>query len=260
MGNTKPPPTPAQRANQRKQRLIIAAGAVFLVLLLSLCLWISNALDKKADEKLANDIAEKKSQEDAEFSSRVEYHYQMLVFAVKDEEWRKVDDLIAEFQQHDQVGYKDVRMIIKQDQARDYLNELAQTPLGEHRKRRELYRGLLQLFPENSSYREEYDQNHHALIAQNTTARAAANREKNIERQFSAWDGSHTKLKQLIKSAMHDASSFEHVETKYWKFDDHIVVTTHFRGKNLFGAKALSWVKAKFSVQGDFIEILEESN
>jgi hypothetical protein len=74
--------------------------------------------------------------------------------------------------------------------------------------------------------------------------------------QFSTWDGSHTALKNLIKSNMHDPSSFEHVETKYWTMSDHIVVLTRFRGKNAFGAMVLNYAKAKYDLNGRFIELL----
>ena len=60
-----------------------------------------------------------------------------------------------------------------------------------------------------------------------------------------------------IRQSMNDADSFEHVDTKYWEFKDHIVVSMRFRGTNAFGAKVLNAVKAKVSLDGSELEILE---
>ena len=40
-----------------------------------------------------------------------------------------------------------------------------------------------------------------------------------INNQFSAWDGSHTVLKSLIKKNLNDEKSFEHIETTYIDID-----------------------------------------
>ena len=79
-----------------------------------------------------------------------------------------------------------------------------------------------------------------------------------IEKQFSAWDGSHIKLTRLIKDSMNDPDSYEHVETKYWDMKDHLIVNTTFRGKNAFGGTVKNTVKAKVSLDGENIEILEQ--
>lgn len=41
-------------------------------------------------------------------------------------------------------------------------------------------------------------------------------RVKELESQFSAWDGSHKKLVDFIKTKMNDPESFKHVTTRYW--------------------------------------------
>lgn len=83
-------------------------------------------------------------------------------------------------------------------------------------------------------------------------------RKEMIEKQFSAWDGSHIKLESLIKDSMNDPKSYEHVETKYWDMKDHLIVNTTFRGKNAFGGVVKNAVKAKVSLDGENIEILEQ--
>lgn len=83
-------------------------------------------------------------------------------------------------------------------------------------------------------------------------------RDEIIEKQFSAWDGSHIKLTELIKDSMNDPKSYEHVETVYWDMKDHLIVNTTFRGKNAFGGTVKNTVKAKISLDGEGIEILEQ--
>ncbi|MDD5749463.1 MAG: hypothetical protein PHO91_01590 [Patescibacteria group bacterium] len=83
-------------------------------------------------------------------------------------------------------------------------------------------------------------------------------RKKMIEKQFSAWDGSHIQLTKLIKNAMNDPKSYEHVETTYWDMKNHLIVNTTFRGKNAFGGTVKNTIKAKVSIDGENIEILEQ--
>ncbi len=79
-----------------------------------------------------------------------------------------------------------------------------------------------------------------------------------ISSQFSLLDGSHKKLTRLIKNAMNDPDSYEHIETKYYDAGDYLVVVTSFRGTNAFGAVVKNTVKAKVSIDGSDIEILEQ--
>ncbi|GEM_PF-5498092 len=88
----------------------------------------------------------------------------------------------------------------------------------------------------------------------------AADRKKMIEQSFSAWDGSHRGLESLIKKSMNDPDSYQHVETVYWDRGDFLVVRTTFRGKNAFGALMKNWVKAKVSLSGEVIEVIEEGS
>lgn len=66
-----------------------------------------------------------------------------------------------------------------------------------------------------------------------------------LKEQFSDWDGSHRSSVEAIKRAMHDGSSYKHVETRYniIRVDDskiHLIVMTRFRGTNLFGGVVTS--------------------
>ena len=81
--------------------------------------------------------------------------------------------------------------------------------------------------------------------------------EKAIEKQFSPWDGSHITLTGIIKSRLHDPSSFEQDETKYMTNSDHIFVIQSYRAKNGFGAMRKQTAKAKFDFNGNLIGEVE---
>lgn len=80
-------------------------------------------------------------------------------------------------------------------------------------------------------------------------------RRDKIHRQFSAWDGSHSKLKKLVKDAMNDPSSFDHVNTSYEDKGSYILVQMSFRGTNSFGAKVLNSVIAKVDLDGNVLSV-----
>ncbi len=80
-------------------------------------------------------------------------------------------------------------------------------------------------------------------------------RKNKIQMQFSAWDGSHSKLKSLVKDGMNDPSSFDHVNTTYEDKGKYILVQMTFRGKNAFGAKVLNSVTAKVDLAGNILSV-----
>ena len=80
-----------------------------------------------------------------------------------------------------------------------------------------------------------------------------------IQSGFSFWDGSHVELTRLIKKAMNDPGSYEHVDTTYIDRGDYLVVTTTFRGRNGFGALVLNSVTAHARLDGSIIEVVEQS-
>jgi len=83
-------------------------------------------------------------------------------------------------------------------------------------------------------------------------------RKKELQKGFSTWDGSHNKLTELIKESMNDPDSYEHVETVYFDQGDHLIVNQTFRGKNSFGGTVKNTIKAKVSIEGDVIEVIEQ--
>ncbi|WP_291151807.1 hypothetical protein [Flavobacterium sp. UBA7680] len=92
----------------------------------------------------------------------------------------------------------------------------------------------------------------------NSDGTPKSERQIELEKQFSAWDGSHPGLTKMIKEAMNDPDSYEHAETKYWDMDDHLIVLTTYRGKNAFGGVVKNYVKAKVDLNGNVLEIIEE--
>ena len=82
-------------------------------------------------------------------------------------------------------------------------------------------------------------------------------RKQRIEKQFSAWDGSHSGVTELIKKSMNDPNSYEHVKTVYVDRVDHLIVTTTFRGKNAFGGIVQNSVTAKVGLDGNVLEIVD---
>ena len=94
----------------------------------------------------------------------------------------------------------------------------------------------------------------------NADGTAKTERQIQLEKQFSAWDGSHNELTKIIKKSMNDPESYEHVETIYWDKKDYVIVKTTYSGKNAFGGRVKNWVKAKSDNNGNIIDIIEEGN
>jgi len=83
-----------------------------------------------------------------------------------------------------------------------------------------------------------------------------------IEKQFSAWDGSHTKLYLLVKNNLKDPDSLEHINTRYIKhrdkdgnFNNIITVNMSYRAKNSFGGYVVEQISADYDVNGNLIKI-----
>lgn len=82
---------------------------------------------------------------------------------------------------------------------------------------------------------------------------AAELRQQQIERQFSAWDGSHYALEKSVKKALKDPDSYQHIETRYSDDGDHITVVMQFRAKNSFGGYDVSTARGTYDLDGNAI-------
>lgn len=83
-------------------------------------------------------------------------------------------------------------------------------------------------------------------------------RKKEMLSQFSGWNGVHYGLEKLIKSQMNDPDSFDHDSTNIWDMGDHMIVNMKYYGKNSYNAKVKGFVKAKISLDGKTIDIIEK--
>lgn len=82
-------------------------------------------------------------------------------------------------------------------------------------------------------------------------------RNKELQAQFSSWDGSHRGLERHIKKVMNDPDSYQHDETRYIDHGDYLIIITSFRGKNGFGGVVRNTIKAKVDLGGNVLEIIQ---
>lgn len=123
-----------------------------------------------------------------------------------------------------------------------------------------IYSQLTTLDPSNKAYKlklVQFRKARDAEVAREEEAVAAAAakavRTKIIQEQFSGYDGSHRKFERLIKQAMNDPSSYDHVETRYIDNGSYIRVFCTFRGKNAFGGLVKNTKVADFDIAGNFL-------
>lgn len=138
------------------------------------------------------------------------------------------------------------------------LAELESTPEGDWEGRAKTYLTLSELNPEVVEYSDQHKFYSAKVLLDKEKRDAQAAREDRLKAQFHFWDGSHIKLEKVIKRAMNDPDSYEHVETVYWDQGDHLVVKLTYRGRNGFGGLVLGYVKAKVDLDGNVLEVLEQ--
>lgn len=139
------------------------------------------------------------------------------------------------------------------------LAELRSIPVKEYEKNKILYQQLVQLHPENNKYKSKVNFYENKIIEKKQKHLAVKERKKRIENQFSSWDGSHRNLERFIKKAMNDPESYEHDETSYWDKGSYLIVKTTYRGKNAFGGIVRNFVKAKVSIDGQILQIIDQT-
>ena len=86
-------------------------------------------------------------------------------------------------------------------------------------------------------------------------------KEEKIEKLFSAYDGHHYGLTRMIKNAMHDPSSYDHIATRHECDTDtcnSLLVRTSYRGKNAFGAIVKGRIVARVDLEGNITEIVSQ--
>lgn len=139
--------------------------------------------------------------------------------------------------------------------------QLASVGATDYFQAKTIYTELVVLDPTNKAYQqklERYTKARDAQVAKEAAKLAAdlekAEHQKKVEAQFSGWDGSHRQFERLIKDAMNDPGSYEHVETKYIDKGSYIRVFCTFRGKNAFGGIVKNTKVADFDLNGNFLK------
>ncbi len=82
-------------------------------------------------------------------------------------------------------------------------------------------------------------------------------RTQQIQQHFSGWNGAHEGLEQLVKSQLLSPDSYKHIKTEYWDKSDHLIVNMTYQATNAFGADVQHFAKAKTSLDGNVLELIE---
>lgn len=84
-------------------------------------------------------------------------------------------------------------------------------------------------------------------------------RDEKIKKLFHWYDASHQNSINIIKKALHNPDSFELVDTVLWDMQNHLIVKTTYRAQNGFGAIRTNWVKTKIDMDGNVLQVIEQS-
>lgn len=140
----------------------------------------------------------------------------------------------------------------------DLKNEAFMTP----EKQLEAYKALAEFEPDDKDYvrraaelQADFDKRLVAEQEKRERDQRLAARAETIKAQFSAWDGSHRNLEQLLKADMKNPSSYEHVSTRFIDKGDKVLVFTTIRGTNSFNAVVPSSFVAEIDMQGNVLSI-----
>jgi Na+-transporting methylmalonyl-CoA/oxaloacetate decarboxylase gamma subunit len=250
-------------------KLGCGAGCLVLILLFILIGAIGNIGDtkKKAEiDKKEKAIVEQKKKDAIEAFIKVkDEKYIELTKFVESESWKEAQAIIAQFKRANLNEYKDLAEIDKKVRTGVALAGIKGTQPFEVEKLHGYYIELAKLNPDSKEYAAKLDELKVKVAEKKESERQLAiqqkqleARKKRIETGFSGWDGSHRGLAAIIKESMNDPDSYEHVNTSYWDQGDHLIVLTEFRGKNAFGGVVKNWVKAKTSLDGSVLEIIEQ--
>lgn len=154
---------------------------------------------------------------------------------------------------------KELATIDRRERTKKLLTDLKNINDTEYEKNQIIYQQLVNLHPDNKQYKSKLEFYKNKMEKEKERLKVVAERKRKIESQFSPWDGSHRNLERVIKKAMNDPDSYEHAETVYWDKGDYLVVRTTYRGKNAFGGVVKNFVKAKVSLDGQILQILDET-
>lgn len=118
-----------------------------------------------------------------------------------------------------------------------------------------LYNSLAQLEPSNREVVDKAAKLSAAFERSQKEAKAAEARAKQIEAQFSSWDGSHRNVVRAVQERMNDPDSFKHVKTRYKETPTGLIVFMTYRGTNKFGGVVTGTVMATVDKTGDVLTL-----
>jgi len=269
-----PPVRKFAYAKTNKEIPIKIRAASIFVLIVAFGIFVGQSQDKEAQEVAAQQAQEKaekiaqiKQDNINHFSANREQIISSANSALEAEEYQSVITQTTKYLVSGDEELKginssakiEIEKIRKSEKTKQLLAELKKVPPSEYEKNHKLYQQLARLHPKNQMYKNKVKSYAEKIEKEKQEQLAEEVRKKQIEEQFSAWDGSHRNLERVIKKAMNDPDSYEHDETTYWDRGDHLVVKTTYRGKNAFGGVVRNFVKAKVSLNGQVLQILDET-
>lgn len=249
--------TSARDWSMIKRKLNICVWSTLIIMLIFVGFSIKNNIDKNEEvEEIISSIESAISIGELELSED-RIHYALVNSAhlnlEQEPTFNKLQDDVAHLREKQrETRIKDILKVI---------HDLS----GSAREKAVI--DLMSLDPKNKEFAnefEKYTKERHDLENDYREREArrlhTKSRQERLESGFSPWSGAHRKLEYAIKKSMHNPDSYDHVETKFWDMKDHLIVLTRYRGTNAFGGIVLSSVKAKVSIDGDLIEIVETDN
>jgi hypothetical protein len=162
--------------------------------------------------------------------------------------------------------YKDLQsQVDRENKVKALLAQTKTLKVSDYASAVQIYSKLVELEPGNQTYVKTLARYEKIKLDAEEKARkevaaqqAREARKKEVESQFSGWDGSHRTFERMIKQTMNDPDSYEHVETRFADEGDYIRVFAKFRGKNAFGGIVVDSATADFTITGDLIRIVED--
>ena len=256
-----------------KEFPVKARAISIFILFMAFGFFVVQAQDRK-EQELAAQQAQEKAEKAAQlrqenidyFNANREQIMSTVKKALSEKDYQSVishssNYLVADDKELEKINShaKDELASIEQAKKTEkLLAELKSVPAQEYEKNRSLYQQLLRMHPDNELYKKKVIFYAGKVEEEKQKQIAVDARKKKIEAQFSAWDGSHRNLERVIKESMNDPDSYDHAETVYSDRGDHLIVRTTFRGKNAFGGVVKNSVKAKVSIDGQVLQILEQ--
>lgn len=211
------------------------------------------AKQKEAQVALAKSTAIKNQKKLDEFNANKEEILRKASNASKLDDYKTVIDIHNKYKL---VKNEELAALYKIAKKQSLLAKVKTIPSSNLEKNAAIYKKLMALDPD-LKYKNKYSYYKTEINKRAAKKKTAAAREERIKQSFSPWDGSHHGLEKRIKASMHNPDSYDHVKTVYWDMKDHLVVRTTYRGTNGFGAVVTNSNKAKVSLDGVVLAIIE---